>query len=422
MPDTIEQRIREAAARPSTTPDFDELAARGRRQRRAVWTGSALAVVLLGAVGIATVTTSSPNVPLISEGPSPTPTVIETDRAAALPFGWTDVTVADARLGVPPGWNIRRQHPDDLVCANTAQTIWVLDPAVAPRGHRACNASLPGGPVIVAAPLSELPQEWKDSISELPTTPVAAGSLSGERLLTDTDDARATYRFTDVDLYVGFSYTERFPGLVDDVLATLAPADQERSDGPSSIEPFPTDTALIEPRTLPSEEPGIFVDDLLMVRPWDHGAGTFEPEDAADRHLVVTALANTIWGPRYAGTHFTGTSTVIFIVDATDRDRRWLQQELTAHPATADTDFAMESVQRPLHHLIAMAEAIEQALPERLTEQVQVRIEVVGNVAVVFAPDSAHAEQVRDVLRNAPDWVEVHETTPSDSSSTVDDL
>lgn len=424
MPATIEQRIRDAAARPSTAPDFDALASRGRRQRHAAWIGTSLAAIALVAIAVGTWTSSAPStVPMIGEGPSPTATPPVADQAPALPFGWTDVEVADSRVAVPPDWTVQRQHPDDPVCANVAQTITVIDPSAAPSGSVGCHRMLPGGPVIVATPLSAASGAL-DRIAELDGSRASFGGVSGERLNIPTeaqDDSfgwvDAAYRSRDLDLLVVFGYADRFPALADDVLSTLAPADQDRADGPSSIPPFPTDTALTEPQALPSEHDGALLADLLMIRPWDDGheapdqqgdwPAPFEPADAADRHLVVTALAEATWGPRYAGTHFTGSSTVLYLVSATDQDSRWLRDELATQPSLADTDVTIEAVQRSLSQLTTMAEAVTEALPDDIANAVQVRVEIKDNTVVAVAPNSAVADQLRDALEHAPDWVEV---------------
>lgn len=435
MPDTIEQRIRDAAARPSNVPDFDALAARGRRQRHAARIGASLAVVALVAIGIGTWTSAAPStIPVIGESPSQAPTTPVADQAPALPFGWTDVRVADARLAVPPNWDIQRQHPDDPVCANNAQTITIIDPTVAPSGSVGCRLNLPGGPVIVATPLSaEVPERLED-IAGLSGTPVTLGGDSGERLdiPTDAEDDRygwidAAYRSRDLDLLVVFGYADRFPTLADAVLSTVAPADHHRAEGPSSIAPFPTDTALTEPRALPSDHDGALLADILVIRPWDDDTEApdqqgdwpppFEPTDAADRHLVVTALAEATWGPRYAGTHFTGSGTLIYLVGATDHDSRWLRDELATQPSLADTEVTIEAVQRSLGQLMTMAEVVTDAIPGDLADEVAVRVEVEANAVVVSAPTPATADRARDVLKNAPPWVEVREGDPTSGSS-----
>lgn len=246
MPDTIEQRIRDAAAEPSTAPNFEELASRGRRQRHIAQAATSfVAAVALVGVGIATwSSTVRTDIPVIGEAPSPSATT----TGEALPPGWTDVPVAGARLGVPPGWTVQREHPDDMVCGGLAKTITVVDKAAPPTGADACLLIAPGGPVIVATPLSTLPRPrdyWTD-LARLPGTPIMVGGVSGESLTLSSDlkdqpagGLDAIYRFPDLDLLLAFYYTTEDRRLADAVLTTLAPVGQGRGDGAGrgSIEP-----------------------------------------------------------------------------------------------------------------------------------------------------------------------------------------
>jgi len=99
MRDDIPTLLRDAAADPSHTPDFNALAGRGRRQHLAARAGTALvAVVALVAGGIVL----WPNVQT-TRGPviGDEPTTPDHAERVTLTDGWHEVRVGDAVIGVP---------------------------------------------------------------------------------------------------------------------------------------------------------------------------------------------------------------------------------------------------------------------------------------------------------------------------------
>ena len=199
-------------------------------------------------------------------------------------------------------------------------------------------------------------------------------------------------------------------------MATIAHVDAVRDEGPSNLPPFPADSRRENPPPLPSEH-GALLADLLIVRPWDPTAENaadghvwgppFEPSDAADRHLVVSSLAESIWGPRYAGAEFTGSSTVLYLVDATAADGQWLDEDLATQPLLADSDVAIVAVDRSLSQLETMADAVTAMLPHDLADQVEIAVDVGGNAVSVVATSAAVSDETRRLLEHAPAWVEM---------------
>ena len=160
MRDDIPTLLRDAAADPSHTPDFDALAARGRRQHLAARAGTALvALVALVAGGIVLWPDGQPTRgPVIGDQPT-TPDQVE--EPVTLPAGWHEIQVGDATFGVPADWTVESFTEPVDVCPNHAEqpTAFVLHAGPGPGGSR-CLAVAQRVLALQAAPLATIPSDY----------------------------------------------------------------------------------------------------------------------------------------------------------------------------------------------------------------------------------------------------------------------
>lgn len=254
MADDLTTLLHDAAADPKDTPDFDALAARGRRQHRLARAGAALAVAVAMVAGSIVVWPGllGSGMPVIGERPAG-PTGVED---VELPAGWQWVDVGRAVFGVPGDWTIETFYEPTHVCQNYAEraTVFVLH-AGPPDGDRACRGIGMRTTTLKAMPLSRAPAdvlpdpgpEWTDI-----TTP---SGVAGQR--ASLNESTAVYRFPVLDLWLQFDSPGALGSLPDDILATLA-APNVTVVGPEPFDvPSPTGSLSL-PRPV-ADDPDAFV-------------------------------------------------------------------------------------------------------------------------------------------------------------------
>lgn len=240
MRDDIPTLLRDAAADPSHTPDFDALAARGRRQHLLARAGTALvAVVALVAGGIVLWPDGQPTRgPVIGDQPS---TPDAADEPVTLPANWHEIQVGDATFGVPAEWTVESFTEPADVCPNEAgqPTAFVLHAGPRAGGSR-CLAVAQRVLAVQAAPLATIPpvslepeqdRTWNDI-----TTP---GGVAGQRLVRNDNGTIVAYRFPELDLWLQFSDGDTLTTQADDILATLHSPGTSSAAGGSLTTPRP---------------------------------------------------------------------------------------------------------------------------------------------------------------------------------------
>ena len=226
MRDDLVDLVRESAAEPLDTPDFDAMAARGRRQRTAtrVLGGVASALVLLVA-GVVLWPSTPAGSPVISDQPT---TPAGADEGAVLPAGWQALRVGGAVLGVPADWAVETHAAPVHVCPNAVDrpTAFLLQggPKDGP-----CLTIAQGSLTLEAAPLSALPaaflepgdgRTWEDVTTN--------GGVAGQRLVRGENGLAIAYRFPALDVWLQFRDGEPVTTQADAILATLAAAPDDR--------------------------------------------------------------------------------------------------------------------------------------------------------------------------------------------------
>lgn len=223
MRDDIPTLLRDAAADPSHTPDFDELAARGRRQHLAARAGTAaVAVVALVAGGLVLWPDGQPaRGPVIGDQPT---TPDQDEELVTLPAGWHEIQVGDVTFGVPGDWTVESFTEPADVCPNHAEqpTAFVLHAGPEPRSNR-CLAVAQRVLAVQAAPLAAIPPAYLEpeqgrSWSDV-TTP---GGVAGQRLIRNDHGTVAAYRFPALDLWLQFAAPDPLGTWPHEILATLS--------------------------------------------------------------------------------------------------------------------------------------------------------------------------------------------------------
>lgn len=295
MRDDIPALLRDAAADPSRTPDFDALAARGRRQHLTGRAATALVALLAVVAGGVVLWPDQPDRgPVIGSDPSPTEAADEEPPTSpGLPPGWLEIRLGDARLGVPEDWTIETFTEPAAICSSsaTSPTAFVLE-----QGrdlNTPCAGVAPQAVTLEVVPLSR-----RDDDGGGWTAFTTDHGLDGERRVANPFGDLVTYRFKQVDLWLQFSGPEALDGLDERILATLA-----RVDGPASR---PVSGSLTSPRPVPDHpDPvvragaaGTKVDcqGPVHLGGWalDAGGshtGTAEPRDALEMFLAESLFA-----------------------------------------------------------------------------------------------------------------------------------
>ena len=251
MRDDLVDLVQDAAAEPLQQPDFDAMAARGRRQRTMtqVIGGAASALVLLVA-GVVFWPSPSAESPVISDAPA--------DRAdgelAELPDGWQWVQVGQAQFGIPGDWQaIETTEEIAAHCSlyYTTPPMALTGPAPAPISCPAPDVTHPG-PGLRATTLTAssgmTPPAEADTVdvngwaaqrwTETRTTAVNGDIVEGQF---------AVYRVDALDLYIKVR-TDSAPNLADQIMATLSsiagtPSTQAPSEGDGG-EPYDVDAQM----------------------------------------------------------------------------------------------------------------------------------------------------------------------------------
>ena len=298
MTDDITTLLRDAAADPKHTPDFDELASRGRRQHVAARAGTALAVALALVGGSIVVWPGllPSRMPVIGEGPT-TPTGVE---EVELPDGWQRVEIGRAVFGVPGDWTVETFTEPAHVCQNYAEraTVFVLH-AGPPGGDNICTLIGMRATTLTVMPLSMIPAtllpdpgpQWSDI-----TTPAG---VAGQR--ASLRESKAFYRFPTLDLWLQFDSPGPLGSLPDDILATLAAPNTTAVGSETSDMPSPTGSLSL-PRPV-ADDPDAFVragaagrmvdcDGPVHLGGWtlDFGGPTV---GAADPHAALETFLDT---------------------------------------------------------------------------------------------------------------------------------
>lgn len=233
MPDPISTLLRDAAAGPTHTPDFDALATRGRRQHLAARAATAaVAAVVLVTGGLVLWPGGQPaGGPVIGDHPTTTPdhpTTASSDEATttgtSLPAGWRELRVGGAVLGVPGHWAVETFTTKAHVCPNHAErpTAFVLH--AGGEGGR-CFAVAQSALAVQVAPLSTVPSTFLAPEGGRTWRDVTTGDgIAGERLVRDENGTIVAYRFPSLDLWLQFGSGDVLGDEPDPILATIAPS------------------------------------------------------------------------------------------------------------------------------------------------------------------------------------------------------
>ena len=240
MRDDIPTLLRDAAADPSHTPDFDALAARGRRQHLAARAGTALvAVVALVAGGLMLWPDGQPaRGPVIGDQPT---TPGQDEGPAGLPAGWHEIHVGDAVLGVPGDWSVQTLGERVPVCANTADRSTAYVQLAGVVAERVCNLSATLFLTVEIAPLSGVPASFLEPDGGQQWQPiVTAQGLQGQRLNRGQDTVVA-YQFPQLDLWLQFFDGDGVNAQPDAILDTISRVGERlpagRADLPAGWQP-----------------------------------------------------------------------------------------------------------------------------------------------------------------------------------------
>lgn len=245
----------DAAADPTHTPDFDALAARGRRQHLAARAATtAVAAVALVAGGVALWPGGQPaGGPVVGDQPTTASSGDATPTETSLPPGWHELRVGGAVLGVPGDWAVETVTTKAHVCSNEAEgpTAFVLH--AGEEGGR-CLAVAQRALTVQVAPLSTIPstflapedgRTWRDVTT--------ADGIAGQRLARNEHGTLVAYRFPSLDLWLQFGSGDVLGDEPAPILATIAPSAPTGGAAPPTPEelraPYePAFTGLPAPR------------------------------------------------------------------------------------------------------------------------------------------------------------------------------
>lgn len=232
-----------------------------------------------------------------------------TDGASPeLPAGWQRIDVAAGSLAVPGEWTIRELGVDDPPPCDHGHTAYVITGGWPAATHtpggvlHACDMRGNTRPLLLAAPIREVPDSEQSSALWTPTT---IGGHPAEQHITPPRDrpngARdvaddlvvadriARYRIPRLDLYLQFTSTEAHTELIEAVLATVSARTTEKS-----AEPVAESTQGALPNMLPIPQIGSaaasYLDDGTPVFISHAEEGTVRILDALDRRGGMVAF------------------------------------------------------------------------------------------------------------------------------------
>lgn len=314
MRDDIPTLLRDAAADPSRTPDFDELAARGRRQHLAARASTALvAVVALLAGGIVLWPDGQPaRAPVIGEQPT---VPDHAEQSVTVPDGWHDVTVGEAVLGVPDDWVLEVFNEPADVCVNGPQEPTAVVMHAGPVPENRCKAQGMAARVLQAAPLSTVPPAWLDPPAGEQWRTATAGDVSGQ-VLVRNNHGTVAYQFPTLDLWLQFNAPDPIGSWADDILATLAAAtdtDGSRDDSQPSC-PDGDANAVIEWVSF------VQVGPRMMTEVGEAGPIAREQlgRQVLETRCRIADEASTEYSPRPGDASFLPPGTPVYAIAGTD--------------------------------------------------------------------------------------------------------
>lgn len=242
MRDDIPTLLRDAAADPTHTPDFDALATRGRRQHLAGRVATAaVAVVALVAGGVVLWPAARPadRMPAIDDAPTGSE---QASPAAVLPAGWHEIRIGDAILGVPGDWTVETLGEPTPICPNTADRPTAYVHLAGLADQRACKLPAAFTLTVEIAPLADVPARFLEAEEGRSWQPVTtAGGLQGERLARNDHGSVLAYRFRQLDLWLQFADGDPVGSQADPILDTIArvvePVPAARDDLPAGWQP-----------------------------------------------------------------------------------------------------------------------------------------------------------------------------------------
>ena len=244
--------VRESAAEPLDTPDFDAMAARGHRQRTAtrVLGGVASALVLLVA-GVALWPSTPAGSPVISDQPT---TSAAADDGVLLPAGWQELRVGGAVFGVPDLWELETFAEPAVLCSNMADrpTAYVATAGIDADGQ--CLLRDRRAVTLEAVPLSLVPEPWLATSGDLSWEPVMVNGFNGERLDGDDGGPTHSYRFPELDVWLQFAGPGSVAAEADAILATLARAPTDRGPAEDGT-PYDADAQMRPDLMVASPDP-----------------------------------------------------------------------------------------------------------------------------------------------------------------------
>lgn len=288
MRDDLVDLVRESAAEPLDTPDFEAMAVRGRRRHVVGRTATVLAgLIALVAAGVVVWPDTGPaGGPVIGEQPT---TSAGAGDGVQLPAGWQGLRVGGAVFGVPDHWEVEAFAESAVLCSNMADrpTAYIATAGVNAEG--ACLLRDRRAVTLEAVPLSLVPEPWLEPAAAiLAWEPVTVNGFDGERLERDDGGPVRTYRFPELDVWLRFAGPDSVTAEEDAILATLAaptsdrvPAEEgEPYDAAAQMRP---DLMVVTPSpaapgetvelTFPEETPrglGFVLERQLPDGSWDH--------------------------------------------------------------------------------------------------------------------------------------------------------
>lgn len=315
MRDDIPTLLREAAADPSHTPDFDAMAAHGRRQHLVGRVGTALvALVALVAGGLVLWPDGQPaGGPVIGEQPT---SPDHAGQSVTMPDGWHEVSVGEAVIGVPGDWVLEVfNEPADL-CVNGLQKPTAVVMHAGPVPETMCTDEGMAARVLETAPLSTVPSAWLDPPAGEQWRTATAGDVSGQVLVRNGQGTVIAYRFPTLDLWLQFSAPDPIGRWADDILATLAVATDtdDSRDGSQPSCPDGDANAVIEWVSF------VQVGPRMMTEVGDAGPLVREQlgRQVLETRCRIADEASTEYSPQPGDASFLSPGTPVYAIAGTD--------------------------------------------------------------------------------------------------------
>lgn len=161
-----------------------------------------------------------------------------------------------------------------------------------------------------------------------------------------------------------------------------------------------------------AESRGEIVQRVVSEQPWLEASSddaTFSPDTSEEQYMVVTAVADAMFGARYVGGQLDGQSIRLAVVDATDADSERLRQELATDDRLREAagQFTLVPVERTATELRQARDDILSELPDELRDRISVSLDLAEGRVTVYAVDEKDADAVRQAAGELPEFVTI---------------